>query len=43
MKKVYEAPVAELETIELSDIITTSGIDESVDMDSFAIIELDFE
>ena len=43
MKKVYEAPVAELEIIETEDIITISGIDESVDMSSFAIIEMDFE
>ena len=42
MKKVYEAPVAELEIIETEDIITISGIDESIDMSSFAIVEVDF-
>lgn len=43
MKKMYEAPIAELEIIETEDVITISGIDESVDMSSFAIVELDFE
>ena len=43
MKKVYEAPVAQLEIIETKDIITISGIDESLDFSSFAIIEMDFE
>ena len=43
MKKVYEAPVAQLEIIETKDIITVSGIDESLDFSSFAIIEMDFE
>ncbi len=42
MKKVYEAPTAELEIITTKDIIALSGIDESVDMSSFAIIEMDF-
>lgn len=42
MKKIYEAPVAELEIIETEDIITISGIDESIDMSSFAIVEVDF-
>ena len=43
MKKVYEAPIAELEIIETKDIITTSGIQEDLDLSSFAIVELDFE
>lgn len=42
MKKTYEAPVAEIEVITTKDIITISGIDESVDMSSFIIIETDF-